>query len=334
MRQQVGVIIFRKVDPPRRATGEHRQRGGRIFINQRAFQAAQQLGALLHDGEVRGKVGIEHRGKAHLTQGGHHLASHPRAGRVAKLFAQRGANGWRGLHNHCFGRIAQRLPDFVNVATLADGAHRTNRGALAALHAGHAIQIAGKCRADDRIEPTPLREQCAHPLHLAAHGDAAAAFDALGVVAHQPGGAGIVLGPSLGALVGHGAYPHVAGQPAQFAIIIALANLAIAVMLGEQQLHHLLARVAGARAIDVNNHPFRAGRGTSRHQRAGALHLHEAHPARAQRVALFQIAKRRDMNPRLPRRLQDCGTFGHRQIPAIDANMNHVASPRTCPVLP
>ena len=67
MRQQVGVIIFCKVDPPRRATGEHRQRGGRVFIHQRAFQAAQQLGALLHDGEVRGKVGIEHRSKAHLA---------------------------------------------------------------------------------------------------------------------------------------------------------------------------------------------------------------------------------------------------------------------------
>ena len=90
----------------------------------------------------------------------------------------------------------------------------------------------------DRLEAAVLREQGADVLHLGADADAAAALDALAGVAQQGRRRGVdpLAGPLAG--VGDLADAQFGGQGLQLAVLAAVAGLALAVVLGEQQLDH------------------------------------------------------------------------------------------------
>ena len=113
------------------------------FSTSALLQPRQQLGALFEDRQVGGEVGVEDGVEAQPPQGGHHLAGHQRARRIAEAFAQRRADGRRGLHDHVVVGLVEGLPNFVDLVLLGDGADGADGRTLAALHAGHASSDRG-----------------------------------------------------------------------------------------------------------------------------------------------------------------------------------------------
>ena len=200
------------------------------------FEPREQLGAFFEDRQVGGEVGVEHGVEAQPPQGGDHLAGDQRAGRIAETLAQGGADGRRGLHDDVLVRLVQGLPDLVDLVLLGDRAHRADGRALAALHAGHRAQVAVEGRADDRLEAAVLgptgRPTCCvsaqtltqrrHLMHLPLSRTRAGVEVSIRLRVFSPG-------------IGYLADAQLGGQGLQFAVLVAVAGLALAVVLGEQQ---------------------------------------------------------------------------------------------------
>ena len=209
--------------------------GAGWLFDQGLAKPRQQLGSLLEDRQVGGEVGVEHRVEAQAAQRRDHLAGDQRARRIAETLAQGGPDGRRGLHHHEVVGLVQRLPDLFDLILLGDRADGADGRALAALHAGHGSQVAIERRADGRLETAILRQQGPDVLHFGANAHAAAALDALAVVAHQRRGGRVDPFAGLLARIGDLADPQLGRQRLQLAILVAVAGLAIAVVLREQQ---------------------------------------------------------------------------------------------------
>ena len=108
------------------------------LFDQRLAEPGEQLGAFFQDRQVGGEVGVEDGVEAQPPQGGHHLAGHQRAGRIAEALAQGGADGRGGLHDDVLAGAFQGRPDLFDLVALGDRPHGADGRALAALHAGHA----------------------------------------------------------------------------------------------------------------------------------------------------------------------------------------------------
>ena len=253
--QDLRMEVLGEQDPAGRTAGEHRQ-GHRFLVHQRPSQAREQFRAFLQDRHVGGEVRVEHGIESEPPQGGRHFAGDERAGRIAEALAQRGANGRRRLHDDMLVRIIDRVPHAVDIGLLGDGADGTDRGALAALHAGHRGQVAIEGRADGGVEAASLRPTGADVLRLGADAHAATALDALAVVAHQAGRRQIDALARLLAGVADGANAEFGGERLQFAVLAAVARLAVAVVLGQQHLDHQAARLAHAARVGPDAHAF------------------------------------------------------------------------------
>ena len=79
--QQLGGVHLGKVGPAGAAAGEQGQ--GPVLFG----DAADQLTGLLHDGQVGGKVGVQHVVGTQSTQQRHHFAFHKGAGLHAEFLA-------------------------------------------------------------------------------------------------------------------------------------------------------------------------------------------------------------------------------------------------------
>ena len=243
VRQHVGMEILHELDPAGRATREHRQ-GHRLLFDQGRFQPREQFGAFFEDRQVGGEVRVEHGAEAEAPQRGDHFAGHQRAGRIAEALAQRRPNRRRGLHDHVVVGLVERLPNVFDLIFFGDGADGADGGALAALHAGHGFQVVVERGADHGVEAAVLREQCADALRFEADAHAAAALDALAAVAHQGRRRGV--DPLAGFFAGvlDFADSQFGRQRLQFAVFVAVAGLAFAVVLGEEQFDDRLAGLA------------------------------------------------------------------------------------------
>ena len=261
--------------------------------------------------------------EAQPPQGRHHLAGHQRARRIAETLAQGGANGRGGLHHDVLAGAFQGRPDFFDLIALGDRPHGANGRALPALHAGHARQVVAEGRADDRLETAVLREQGADVLDLGADAHAAAALDALARVAEQGGRRGIdpLAGPL--ARVGDFADAQLGGQGLKLAVFAAVAGLALAVVLREQQFDHGPPGVADAAGVRKDLHPRRGRHGAGSAEVPRPFDLDHADAAGADRLQAFHVAERGDLDARLLGRGQERGAFGNFDGDVVDGQVDH-----------
>jgi hypothetical protein len=306
--KHVGIVVFHELDPSGRAAGEHGQRD--VFaVDQRPLEAGEQFGPLLHDGEVGRKVGVEDGIEAHAAQGGGHFPGNERAGLHAEAFAERGADGGRGLDDDGEVGVVERGPYFVDLIAFGDGADGAYGGALAALHTGDSVETLPEGGTDGGFEAAALRKERGDALDFGADGDAAAAGDALGAVADEADGAEVLVALRLFAFVAQLRDAEVVGDVLQLAVFVAVADLAVALVLGEEQFDDDLAGLAHTAVVGVDLHLFGDGHHAGGHEILYAFDLDQADAACADGLDFFEIAKRRDVDARLSAGLQHGGSF-------------------------
>ena len=286
---QLGIVVLDKTDPAGRAAGEHGERAPLL-------DAVDQLVRLFHNGEVRGEVDVEHLVKAEHAHGGEHLALGIGADGVAEFLADGGAHGGSRRDDDDLFGIVDGGAHVVDLFALVQGARRADGDALAAGDAGRLAQVRIERTGDVRMESAAGRRNDGDLLHALAHRDAAAAEDALFVVAHEIAGGGILLVLGLFALEAVLVAAVLVGELLQFAVGGADAGEALLFMVGEQQLERGLARLAHFFGIGEYLHALVDGVHAGGDQRTGALHLANADAAGADLVDVFEIAEGGDVD--------------------------------------
>ena len=126
------IAGLHKAHPTRAAARKHGQAAAVTLALGGGAQALEQLGALLHNGEVGREIGIEHVLKAHATQRTRQALDGGRLARNAELLAPSAAHGRRNLHQHDLVGIGESIEHGLGIVALAQCARRTMRNALAA----------------------------------------------------------------------------------------------------------------------------------------------------------------------------------------------------------
>ncbi len=310
--REIGLAI---VDPAGGTGGNHGQHAA-------LGDALHQLVGFLHDGEVGTEIGIKHAVKAQAAQRGCQLAHHVGAHGQAKLLAQARAHGGRGLHHHMLVGVGQQVPHQGGFLLLAQGAHRAGGDALAAGDAGHAVERQIPRRGDGGIKAAFHRADDAHGLRFVAGGHAAAAEDALVVVAHDGGGFVIYLVlVALALKLVAVFHAQLQRQLLQFAVLATHAAEALFIVVGENQLQNHLARLAYLGRVGAHHHAVARLQHAGRLQGAAAG-VHHAHAAGANLVQILEEAQRGDTDLGLTRCLQHRGALGHNHLHVVDGQCN------------
>ena len=129
---KLGVTCLHKAHPARAAARKHGPAASIALTLGGGTQALEQLGALLHNGEVGREIGIEHVLKAHAAQRASQTLDGCLLARNAEFLAPGAANGRRDLHQHDLVGISERVKHGLGVVALAQRARRAMRDALAA----------------------------------------------------------------------------------------------------------------------------------------------------------------------------------------------------------
>ena len=128
MGQHFRRIDLRKVDPARTAAGELGQ-GTVLFCD-----AADQFAGLLHNGEVGGKVGIQHIVSSQCPQQGYHFSFH-KGTRLHTEFLSQSSTDCRGsADNYNLFWISNGLFHLGAFVPFGDAVHRTDIGTLTAVN--------------------------------------------------------------------------------------------------------------------------------------------------------------------------------------------------------
>ena len=176
--------MLAELNPAGRAAGDHGQHAA-------VSHTVDQFVGFFHDGQVSAEIGVEDLRKAQTAQRGGHLAGNAGADRHAEFFTQRSAHGGSGLHHNVLGTVSQRVPNVRDSILLGQRAHGTGGDALSAVDAGHLTQLHVEGAFDGGLETTHHGADYAHLLHVSASAHAAAAQDALVVVADDAVGAAV-----------------------------------------------------------------------------------------------------------------------------------------------
>ena len=293
------------------------------FFDQGVLQSRQQLRSLFENREIGREIRVENGAEADATQRRDHLARDQRAGRITEALAQRRANGRRRLHDHVVVGLVERAPNVLDLILFRDGAHRAHGGALAALHAGDRAQVVIERRANHRLETAVLWEQRADVLRLHAYTDATAALDALAAVADQRGRRGVDSLSGLFAVVAQFADAQLGRKRLKLAILVSVARLAIAVVLGKQEFDHGATGFAHAPRVGEHLHAL-GGRHRARGDEVSrAFDLDDAYPASADRLQPFDETHCRNADSGLFGRRENRGSFGHFNGDVVDRKRNH-----------
>ena len=129
---KLGVTRLHKAYPARAAACEHGPAAAVALALGGLTQALEQLGALLHNGEIGREVGVEHVLKAHAAQRTGQALDGGLIARNAKLLAPGATHGRRNLHQHDLVGIGDGVEHGLGIVTLAQGARRAMRDALTA----------------------------------------------------------------------------------------------------------------------------------------------------------------------------------------------------------
>ena len=315
--QHLGVVLLTVANPAGGAGGDEGQLAALL-------DAVEELGALLHDGEVGGVVHVKDLVEAQAAQGGDHLALHVGADGHAEALAQRDADGGGGAHHHVLGGVVEGLPHLGGVVLLLEGARGAGHDALAAGDAVHLGQVPVEGAADVGGEAAVVGADDPHLLVLPAHGGAAAAQDALGVVPDQVGSGVLDLRRELVVGVAHGVDAQLGGQLTQLAVSVPGAGQAVHPVVGQNQLQGELAGMAHLLGVGVDLHALADRVHAGGHQAFGPLHLHHADAAGADLVDVLQETQRRDIEARGAGRLQHRGALGNGDGDVVDAQRYHL----------
>ena len=136
------IAGLHKAHPTRAAARKHGPAAAITLTLSGGTQALEQLGALLHNGEVSRKIGIEHVLKANAAQRASQALNGGLLARNAEFLAPGAAHGRRNLHQHDLVGISERVKHGLGIVALAQCARRTMRDALAARDA---IGLADRC---------------------------------------------------------------------------------------------------------------------------------------------------------------------------------------------
>ena len=166
------------------------------------------------------------------------------------------------------------------------------------------------------------RADGANLLHIAADGDAAAAQNALIRVADDGRGEVIQRIMDVLALKAVLLYAQLLRQILKLTVLTAHAGEALALVVGEDQLQHRLARLAHLRGVRLDDHALGHGHHACRRQRTRA-DVYHAHAAGADLIDVLEPAEGRNLDTGSMRRLENGCAFLHGNRHAVNSQMNH-----------
>jgi hypothetical protein len=204
-----------------------------------------------------------------------------------------------------------------------DRAYRTDRTALAALNAHDIVEITLECRPDNGFKAAILRKQCTDTLCLGANRNTPPARYALCGIADESRRTGIRHSLALCAGVSNFSNTEIIGYLLKFAVIVAVACLAVAIMLAEKKFDNCAPRFADFLCISLYLHPFGHRHRTRCDKCPCALNLDKAHTAGADRLHILEVTQRRNGNTGLASRFDDKSTLRNFNFYIIHCNRWH-----------
>ena len=242
---------------------------------------------------------------------------------VHRAYAEAGADGRSRLDDDRLGRIAQGRDDLAGIVSLRKSAGRADRDTLSAVDAAGIGQGHLKGRADVGLEAAVVGADAGDALSGLADSGTTAAKDTFAVVTVHMDGAVIDLRRSLVAIVEALILDaKLDGQALELAGAGADAGQAGTVVVGEQQLHGLLAGLQDAGGVGEDFHALVDGVDAGRDQGSGVLDLDNAHTAGADLVDLLHVTERRDTDTGDASSLQNGGTSRSTDVLAVYLNVD------------
>ncbi len=284
-----------------------------------------ELGAFLHDGDVSGVVHVEYAVEAEALEGGDHLALDVGADRHAELFAELYADGGSGTDDDVLGGISKRVPDLLGVVALLKSTCGANGDALAAVDAAGFRKTHLESGCDVGLETAPVGADDGSMLVVFADGDAAAAEDALAVVADEVDRGIVNIGLQLFAeLILVRIALIFLGKGLQLAVGAADAAEAVHPVVGEQQLEGLFTGIAKLGGVGLDLHALRDLLKTCDGVAPCALDLDDADTAGADRVDVLEVAKGGDADAGLFSCLQNGVIRRNLNVHAVNLHVDHI----------
>ena len=287
-------------------------------------KALNKLAALFHDGKVGTEIGIKYVLEAQLTKRRGKNTRRCLLRRQSKILRPCRANGRRDLHNGRQLRVGKHTVHVVGIVALFQRADRAVRHTLSAIGAKGGRKPVGACRADGGSRAGSDQVPDMDALHLITHLYAAHALDA--AVFKAQNGRGIVDRRRTQLfLIGRAEQVIVVGQLLKLAVAAARALDAVHLMLAEQQLEVHAARHTNLLRVRVNDHAFMYLIVARGNERVLSLDLYHTDPACTDLVEIFEIAKRRYINARRARRIENAGSFRHADGLVVNDQCYHLS---------
>ena len=323
--EQVGEVLLVEGDPCGAAAGEHRQFHG--LASEGFLEAAEELGAFLHDGEVGAPVGVVNLVEAKTTESGGHLAGNDFTGFHAEFFTEGNADGGSSLDDDFLGRVGDGLHDFgdiVDEGECSDGAYLD---ALAAVDAAAVTEVLLESGSHNGLEATVDTTEGTGGHEFVTHGLAAAAHDAFVHVAINAEGAVFAI-VGLFAFEGDFLDAETFGEALQFAVAVLLALEAVVRVVAEDKFNDGFACIDDASAMGQHFHAFHNIGGTGGSQVAAAFDLDNTDAASARFVfkihpVQLEMAEGGDIDTVHAGSLENSGAFGNLNRFVIYCEINH-----------
>ena len=172
--------LFHMLDPAGAAGGEH----GELCTG---LHLLQELGTLLHDGEVGGEVGVIHNVNAQTAKSRDNLAGYGLGCGHAELLSKSHTDRRGKLNHHTLVRIVDHAPHLGNLAVDGDGTRRADGCTLAAAHTARLDKHLAEAGSHDGFFAAFGKVDGADILHLGAHTYTKAAKNALGGISRDAG---------------------------------------------------------------------------------------------------------------------------------------------------
>ena len=269
----LGVLRLEEAHPARAAGGEHRP-AVVLFVR----EAFEKFAALLHDGEVGGKVGVEHIVEAQLAQSSRHALGRGKLRRKVELLRPGRAHRRRDLHDRDGVGVVDGVKDDSRVVALPQRRRGAMRDALAAVGTFRILDAAIARGVHRRAGAGAEQIPYLHGLYVLADLDAAHTLHALVVLADERRGVVHRLPAQLGGIV-LAAHIEVVRERLQRAVAAARAARAARVVLGEDQPQVGAARLARHGAVGKDLHAVRHHIVARGDKALHALDLHAAQTA-------------------------------------------------------
>jgi hypothetical protein len=324
MVDHVGMEFFHEINPRRAAARNERKLGGR------PGEPFYEFGRLLHDGDVRAEIRVEHGAEPHAPQRGIQFSGKQGAGGKPERLADRHADCRGDLDDAVGVLIAQFLPHVCAFVVFDDRSDRAVGRTLSAVHARRIgkLDVAGRGHA--RLEPAVKHGERPDVLHLLADLGATAARDAF--ARFEDDRAGGAVGGQIGNARAETCGPdaEIRGKPLQLAVVVAAAGQAFIGVPRKDELDHRPAHLDDLGIVRGDRHVLldRGAAGAQHLVRPG--HLDNAYSARRARREVGVFAQGRYPDLHRTRSVEDGGAVGHVYRNSVYGRANHRLSPCHC----